>query len=538
MKKLLTILLIGLLCSISSAKQIDSVILTTTINYPDAFVAAAAANKIGAPLLMTDVNTIPAETQEQLDDLNPTTIYIIGGPAVISTNIENALKAQGYSVIRIWGITRYGTSTEVAKYFWVEGSEKVVMVADTIGTPDDGNPDTTMLAKDLAVANNAPLIVSAKDVLPAMVEETLIYLNTKETLLVLVGDFTDDVKTELLNLGIIIDEITGDEDNIENKTRDRIKNKTREMNQTGTPLVIVAVGNWQDTINAPFVPGNGVSRLISSEDEIADVIEEIKEGDYIRIKVVGKPELAQQICDALTAEGIENDCLTGNAAQVAAQIAVKERARIEELRQKFEEKRLRIIERLREKSQWIDGECAQYFELANYTVSGLGDGVSEQYQNRIQELKEIRSECENGLSEGNLTRRRDRMQQLKSEVNALRWELRNYISDEIQEEIETETKSKREIIDNVRSRIQEIKEIRNEIQAIDEKVAERCTEMIQEMEELENEGEYSKIQSRIKIALQKCTTAQEEVEGKKGKDTTTTTQGETTTTIRGQGGRP
>ncbi|MBN2014615.1 MAG: cell wall-binding repeat-containing protein [Candidatus Altiarchaeota archaeon] len=537
MKKLLVIFVIGLLCSISSAKQIDTVILTTTLNYPDAFVAAAAANKIGAPVLLTDVYSIPEETQDELDDLEPTTIYIIGGPVVVSSDVENALKAQGYNVIRIWGITRYGTSTEVAKYFWFEGAEKVVMVADTVGTPDDGNPNTTMLAKDLAIANDAPLIVSSKDVLPAMVKETLIYLNTQETMLVLVGDFSEDVKNELIELGIIIDEITGDEDTIGNKTRDRIKNKTREMNQTGTPLVIVAVGNWQDTINAPFVPGNGVSRLISSEDEIEDVIAEINAGDYTRIKVVGKPELAQQICDALAAEGIEHDCLTGKATQVAALIAKKEGARIEELRQKFEEKRSRILEKLREKSQWIDGECAQYFELVNSTVSGLEDGVGEQYKNRIQELKEIRAECENGLSEGNLTRRRDSMQQLKSEVKTLRWELREYISDEIQDETDTETKNTKEIAERLRERIQEIKEIRDEILAVDEKVAERCAEMVQEMEELENKGEYSRIQDRINVALQGCSNAQEKIKEKGKKDTTTIVE-LTTTTRRGQGDRP
>jgi len=138
------------LCSIVSAQDIDSVILTTTENYPDSFVAAVAANKIGSPVLLTDKNEIPIDTKNQLNELKPTTVYIIGGPSVIGARVENSLKGQGYEVIRIWGITRYGTSTEVAQYFWVGGSEKAVLVWDKTGTPDNGNEDMLVMAKDLA----------------------------------------------------------------------------------------------------------------------------------------------------------------------------------------------------------------------------------------------------------------------------------------------------------------------------------------------------------------------------------------------------
>ena len=542
MKKFLIILLMGIfLCNIVSAQDIDSVILTTTVNYPDSFVAAVAANKIGAPVLLTDKNEIPEDTQDQLDELKPITVYIIGGLSVISTKVEDSLKDQGYEVIRISGITRYGTSTEVAQYFWVEGSEKAVLVWDKTGTPEDGNENMLVIAKDLAQANDAPLIISAKSVLPAVVGETLQNLNVEE--IILVGDFSDDVKAAVMDLGIeISDEITGNKTRIRDRIRDKIKDITRGMDRNETPLVIIAVGNWKDTIKAPFHPGKGVSRLISNESEIQDVIEEIEEGNYTRIKVVGKPDLAQQICDAFTAEGIEHDCLTGNASKVAARIARLERLRIQKLRKKFEERLPRILEKLEERAQEIGEECGEFFDLANVTITDLEANLTDvqDYKNKIKELNRARNECVQAIAKGNLTKARNRLQQLKSDVKLLRWEIRYLIKEEIQDETDAETVNSKEIAAKIREKVQEISQIKEELQEAKNELAEKCRERVEEIEELENEGQYSKIQSKIKVALQGCATAREKIkgEGKKATTTTTTTIGGiTTTTMKGHGRR-
>ena len=90
----------------------SAVILITTENYPDAMVAGAAANKEGYPLLFTDKEAIPNETLAEIENLQPATIYIIGGPAVISEEIEEEL-SENYEVVRVWGMTRYGTAADV-----------------------------------------------------------------------------------------------------------------------------------------------------------------------------------------------------------------------------------------------------------------------------------------------------------------------------------------------------------------------------------------------------------------------------------------
>ena len=512
------------MCSIVSAQDIDSVILTTTENYPDSFVAAVAANKIGSPVLLTDKNEIPIDTKNQLNELKPTTVYIIGGPSVIGARVENSLKGQGYEVIRIWGITRYGTSTEVAQYFWVGGSEKAVLVWDKTGTPDNGNEAMLVMAKDLAQANDAPLIISARNTLPSIVEESLKNLNVEE--IILVGDFSESVKSSIRDLGIgISDEITGNRTRIRDRIRAKIKNLTRDMDRNETPLVIIAVGNWRDTIKAPFHPGKGISRLISNEDEIPDVIEEIEEGNYTRIIVVGKPDLAQQICDALTAEGIEHDCLTGNASRVAARIARLERSRIQKLQEKFRERLPRILEKLKERAQEIEEECGEFFDLANVTITELETNLTNvrEYKNRVRELKRARNECVQAVARGNLTKARNRLQHLKSDVKSLRWEIRDLIRGEIKEETDAETVNATEIAAKIRERVQEVSRIKEELLGVRNELAEKCRERAEKIEELENRSQYSRIHERIKVALREC------ADVRKGKGITMTTEAVTTT---------
>jgi len=529
MKRFLFILLIGILCSIASAQDIDSedidsVILTTTVNYPDSFVAAVAANRIGAPVLLTERDEIPIDTRNQLNELKPTTIYIIGGPSVIGTGVEDSLKGEGYEVIRIWGITRYGTSTEVAQYFWVEGSEKAVLVWDKTGTAENGNEDMLVMAKDLAQANDAPLLISARNTLPSIVEESLKNLNLEE--IILVGDFSESVKSSIRDLGIgISDDITGNRTRIRDRIRAKIKNLTRNMDRNETPLVIIAVGNWTDTIKAPFHPGRGISRLISNEDEIPDVIKEIKEENYTRIIVVGKPDLAQQICDALTAEGIEHDCLTGNASKVAAMIARLERSRIQKLQEKFRERLPRILEKLEERAREIREECVNFFDLANVTITDLETNLTnvQEYKNRVRELNLVRKECMQAIAGGNLTKARNRLQQLKSDVKSLRWEIRDLIREEIKEETDAETVNAAEIAAKIRERVQEVSRIREELLGVRNELAEKCRERVEEIEELEKRGQYSRIHERIKIALREC------ADVRKGKGITTTTEAVTTT---------
>ena len=76
----------------AAAEEIDSVVLASDWHYPDALVAGAAANRIGAPLLLTEPGRMPQETLDEIESLNVSRIYIIGGPYAVTEEVENELK--------------------------------------------------------------------------------------------------------------------------------------------------------------------------------------------------------------------------------------------------------------------------------------------------------------------------------------------------------------------------------------------------------------------------------------------------------------
>ncbi|MCX7694372.1 MAG: cell wall-binding repeat-containing protein [Caloramator sp.] len=95
----------------------DSVILAYGENYADALTSAALSKKLNAPILLTKGKVLEEDVKSKISSLNAKKVYIIGGQAVISQEIEDSLKAQNVEVIRIKGEDRYKTSIEIATYF-------------------------------------------------------------------------------------------------------------------------------------------------------------------------------------------------------------------------------------------------------------------------------------------------------------------------------------------------------------------------------------------------------------------------------------
>ena len=61
-------------------------------NFPDALAAAAAAGHLDGPLLLVTTGTIPTETAAELTRLRPGRIVVVGGPAVVSDGVLDALR--------------------------------------------------------------------------------------------------------------------------------------------------------------------------------------------------------------------------------------------------------------------------------------------------------------------------------------------------------------------------------------------------------------------------------------------------------------
>jgi putative cell wall-binding protein len=134
----------------------DNVVLCTGENFPDALAAAPLARALGAPLLLTRRDSIPAETMAEITRLAPTKIYIIGGEPAISAAVETQLKAT-YVTERIAGADRYETSAKVAaKLRNVLGADNMFRAFFARG---DLFPDALALGPVAAGAQGAILLV-------------------------------------------------------------------------------------------------------------------------------------------------------------------------------------------------------------------------------------------------------------------------------------------------------------------------------------------------------------------------------------------
>jgi len=79
-------------------------------NYPDALSAGPAAAHRNAPLLLTEGGSLPTAVRNELIRLQPETVIIAGGTAVVSNSVKSAIDAVVDTVVRIGGANRYETS--------------------------------------------------------------------------------------------------------------------------------------------------------------------------------------------------------------------------------------------------------------------------------------------------------------------------------------------------------------------------------------------------------------------------------------------
>jgi putative cell wall-binding protein len=136
-------------------------IVASGTDFPDALAGTQAAAAAGAPLLLTAPGTLPAATASALKTLKPGRIVILGGPAAVSSDVENALA--GYttgSVTRISGADRYATAAASAQAAFPNGAG-TVFLASGVDFPDG------LAGAPAAWHEHAALLLTAPGAIPA-----------------------------------------------------------------------------------------------------------------------------------------------------------------------------------------------------------------------------------------------------------------------------------------------------------------------------------------------------------------------------------
>ena len=128
----------------------NTVVLAYGLNYADALAGVPLAKKLGAPILLTDTNTISPKTLAEIKRLGATNVIILGGEGVISDKVNNELKSNGLYTKRICGKTRFSTATAIAQQLTKEPTDIFLVYAY--------NYADALSASTAAAINGSPIV--------------------------------------------------------------------------------------------------------------------------------------------------------------------------------------------------------------------------------------------------------------------------------------------------------------------------------------------------------------------------------------------
>lgn len=97
--------------------QAPAVVLTRADAFPDAQAGTPLAIAQGAPLLLSNPDTLDPETQAEIQRVLPLggIVYLLGGTVALSDTVEGQLQTIGYETVRFGGVNRFQTATIIAK---------------------------------------------------------------------------------------------------------------------------------------------------------------------------------------------------------------------------------------------------------------------------------------------------------------------------------------------------------------------------------------------------------------------------------------
>ena len=128
-------------------------IVATSGGYWDALSASALAGEYDAPVLLTPKDYLSQKTADELERLKVQTVFVVGGPAAVSTHTEWQIQQYGIKTKRVYGDNGAATAVAVAKEVENMGS-KTIVVATAGGYWD------ALSASPYAYATHSPVFLT------------------------------------------------------------------------------------------------------------------------------------------------------------------------------------------------------------------------------------------------------------------------------------------------------------------------------------------------------------------------------------------
>ena len=140
----------------------NAVVLVGEDAIVDGLAAAPLAKKVGAPILLTKENQLPEATEKEMlrvlgNNLSNKTVYLVGGGARISKELEAKIAKLGVKVERLAGDTRFETSLKIAEKVTSGATVDTAFVVGGNGEAD------AMSISAYAAKKEAPIVVVDKN---------------------------------------------------------------------------------------------------------------------------------------------------------------------------------------------------------------------------------------------------------------------------------------------------------------------------------------------------------------------------------------
>jgi putative cell wall-binding protein len=173
----------------------ESAILAYGENFPDALSSGPLAHKYNAPILLTGSSELNSDTLVELKRLRVKKVYIVGGKAVVSGDIEKQLTQMNISVVRLAGQDRYETALIVAQNV---GLSQGVFVTTGLDFPD------ALSVAPIAAKKGMPIILVPPDELTPQLKDFLSkYKIPSSFILNGNGELSDSVVSQFPNREVI-----------------------------------------------------------------------------------------------------------------------------------------------------------------------------------------------------------------------------------------------------------------------------------------------------------------------------------------------
>ena len=182
----------------------ENVVLVNAYGFADALAGVPFAYLKDAPILLTDANSIPKSTMDEITRLGAKNIYILGGTGVVSQNIENDLENKQYNVVRLAGTDRFDTGIKIGNEVMKNNTSKTAIVTTAYNYPD------ALSIGSYAAIQKYPILYTETNVLSTKTKEFI--KNNGITKVIIpggVGAVSEAAANELRSIGVIVERISG-----------------------------------------------------------------------------------------------------------------------------------------------------------------------------------------------------------------------------------------------------------------------------------------------------------------------------------------